>query len=476
MDMKKTILLLCLLFTIFCTEPTIAAVSLSYANLLYQGRFVSQSVPDPIVMSPGSKQLVEVLIKNTGKINWNYTGDKYVSVYTIAPSYRASVFADKSWLTPSQPGKIKQVVKPGEVAKINILFKAPNKTGEYLEQFNLAAENTTWIKGASFYIKINVVNPAVISEEISKTSTSSKPVEPVVATMEERRLTQEPIIRVGLYKTDKPVEWWSDYIYTVYAGSENMGQLDPGEKVVLSYKDNTYSLAAPRISFSDIHPIRLVPDDDAYIFTLPKYNRTISWLGKANLNAYRGAMEYRYSLKSQMPYVINELSLEDYMLGIGETSANAPIEYIKAILVAARSYANYQIANGTPIEDKLFDVYASTADQLYLGYNSELAMPRVAAAARETSGEMVTYKNQPVTAPYFANSDGKTRTWKDAWGGANKPWLIPVPCIYDKGKKRLGHGVGMSAADAKSRALIDGWNYKKILQYYYTDTVVEKIY
>jgi SpoIID/LytB domain protein len=47
---------------------------------------------------------------------------------------------------------------------------------------------------------------------------------------------------------------------------------------------------------------------------------------------------------------------------------------------------------------------------------------------------------------------------------------------YDKGKSKLGHGVGMSGLDALLHAANDGWKYDEILKYYYTGTEVEQVY
>ncbi|MCX6779796.1 MAG: hypothetical protein NT034_01295 [Candidatus Magasanikbacteria bacterium] len=180
-------------------------------------------------------------------------------------------------------------------------------------------------------------------------------------------------------------------------------------------------------------------------------------------------MEYRYSTKSGAPYLINELPIEDYMKGISETDNNSAQGYIKAVLVAARSYAYKNISNLPPTDKRMFDVYATTQDQLYLGYTSEQKMPRVVQFVEETAGEMVTYESNVVTTPYFSRTNGFTKSDK-------RHWLQSVECIYDKGKKKAGHGLGMSTHDALVRATKDDWNYIELLQYYYSNTQVEKIY
>ena len=287
-----------------------------------------------------------------------------------------------------------------------------------------------------------------------------------------RELIHEPTIRVGLYKTGQPVKFTSDFIYDVWIGGGLAGTLFAQDTVVLSYKNTIYSLASDSVTVTSSNYIRLIPQDPQAFFTLTNYSRPVKGRGKINFNVYRGTLEYRYSPKSAQPYVINELPLDSYVLGVAETYNTAPTEYIKALMVAARSYA-YALSSKLPPTDKrMFDVYPTTVDQIYLGYNSELFMPLVAKAANDTAGEMVTYKGNPVITPYFSHSNGYTHSWK----GKDRPWLKSVKAVYDKGKTMLGHGMGMSNNDAMKRAQKDGWTYDQILQYYYTSTTIEKIY
>ena len=96
--------------------------------------------------------------------------------------------------------------------------------------------------------------------------------------------------------------------------------------------------------------IRLEPDNFNNYFTLVNYQRKLAYRGSQNFNTYRGAMEFKYSPKSRAPFVVNELPLDLYLRGIAETSNESAIEYVKAIIIAARSYAYYQLKNGVPAE------------------------------------------------------------------------------------------------------------------------------
>ncbi|TAN33788.1 hypothetical protein EPN28_01405 [Patescibacteria group bacterium] len=577
----------------------------------YGAKYVGQSAADPIAMNAGESKTVTVKFKNTGQTAWPASGKNYVSVYTIAPNYRPSLFTGQGWPAESQAAKVTAAVSSGKIGEFKIKLTAPKTAGEYIERFNLAAENKTWIKGGYFYLKVKVTanarasgNSARVDDEAAqinkeyrahlltfsarsvqakggepiffkvryindgtaawknylwqeagssagkiavasaaggrvaiadtswlsaakikteeKTVAPNEPLDieysfrapvkigeyaarfqltannhtldggtlelPVTVTADApvdyqepvftstRRLISEPNIRVGLYKADKEVKFLSDFPYQVYSGEVLMGTLFAQAPATLSYAGGAYTFASADLNFSASQPVRFVPDDIKYYFTLVNYDRRAAWKGNKNFNVYRGAMEFKYSPKSDAPFVINELPLDLYVAGIAETSNGAAMEYIKALLVAARTYAYYQINNGVPADKRTYDVVATTADQLYLGYNSEALMPRVVQAAQATYGEMVTYNAAPVITPYFGHSDGRTRAWTEVWGGSAKPWLVGVEAKYDAGQKMWGHGVGMSAQDASQRADKDGWTYDQILQYYYTGTETEKIY
>jgi stage II sporulation protein D len=178
-----------------------------------------------------------------------------------------------------------------------------------------------------------------------------------------------------------------------------------------------------------------------------------------------------------LPYIINELPLDEYVQATGETSDGTPPEYNKALLTAIRSYGYYHLSRSAAAPGKnMFDVSPTTADQLYLGYNGEASIPNLLVQTNATHGEMVTYNGNPVVTPYYSRSDGRTRSWKEVWGGDSYPWLQSVETVYDAGKTMLGHGVGMSGSDAIQRAKKEGWTYDQILKYYYTGVNVEKIY
>ncbi len=402
-----------------------------------------------------------VMYTNIGTLKWdNYLWQEAGSTEITTGSSKINI-ADNSWLSPVKIYQGITSVEPQQTIRVDFYFRAPKNKGEYIARFQLTANNHT-LDGGTLEIPITVTqsNPAYQEPQFTNN----------------RILVSEPNVRIGLYKATEEVKFKSDFAYEVFAGDQLQGVLYGGENASLRYAGGNYYFNSPNLNFTSVEKIRLIPYDLNHYFVLTNYSRLVSWKGNKNFNVYRGIMEFVYSPKTDVAWVVNELPMESYIAGIGETSNGAAMEYIKAILVAARSYAYYHLFNGVSADQRTFDLYATTVDQLYLGYNSEVLMPRVVQAERATYGEMVTYETNVIGTPYFGNSDGKTRTWKEVWGGTDKPWLVPVVCIYDQGKKLFGHGVGMSAWDASQRADKDSWTYEQLLRYYYTGVQIEKIY
>jgi stage II sporulation protein D len=120
---------------------------------------------------------------------------------------------------------------------------------------------------------------------------------------------------------------------------------------------------------------------------------------------------------------INVVDLEAYLLGvvpreIGRRPANE-IEAMKAQAVAARTYA---IGNLGGRESQGFDFYATILDQVYGGLADEDSI--VSRAVRETRGQIVSYRGQPILAYYSSTCGGRTAAIEDSW-----PWRGPLPYL-----------------------------------------------
>jgi stage II sporulation protein D len=125
--------------------------------------------------------------------------------------------------------------------------------------------------------------------------------------------------------------------------------------------------------------------------------------------------------------IVNTLPLESYLRGVvpRESPASWPLEALKAQAVAARSYA-YRATGSS----NSFDVYCTTASQMYGGADGEAATTNTAVAA--TKGKVPKYQGTPIVAYFFSTSGGHTENIENVWpAAAPVPYLKGVTDPYD---------------------------------------------
>jgi hypothetical protein len=137
-----------------------------------------------------------------------------------------------------------------------------------------------------------------------------------------------------------------------------------------------------------------------------------------------------FSSDNSQLWAINELPLEEYVAGILEEPDNWPIEGLKVLAVAARTYALNKILFGGKHKNasgNIFDVSAIWVDQQYIGYWNG---PNHRLAQEQTSGQVVTYNGKPIVAAYSGSCPGgRTKSSEEAgWG--YYAYLRSVPCPH----------------------------------------------
>lgn len=292
----------------------------------------------------------------------------------------------------------------------------------------------------------------------------------------------QPNIRVGLIPLRGTLRFVSAYTYVARgSGGQRIG-IPKKRPVSLSCGGTRCKLSIGGAKYTSTGLWRLTPKSRRAHFRILNIKRMVrkkfeKRIGKSR--DYRGALEVRITRKGR--WVINELPLESYMLGLGEMPESYHYQAHKAQQVAARTYAYYMLKSGSRLASKrnrkrAFHLRASAHDQVYLGLKQEKKAKKSAKAARATAGELVTYRGRVVPTFYFAHSDGWTKHAHKVWGGKRKPWLRAVRAEYDDGKTEFGHGVGMSQDDVSARARAEGLSYRELLAYYYRGTEVSKVY
>lgn len=159
--------------------------------------------------------------------------------------------------------------------------------------------------------------------------------------------------------------------------------------------------------------------------------------------------------------LINEVDLENYIQGVvpSEMPARWNTEALKAQAIAARSYA---VANAGKRAKLGFDLYDTTADQVYKGASAETI--KTNDIVQSTKGQVLVYGNKVIPAYYHASSGGHTLPSSQVWG-KDLPFLRPVEA-YDEAIPKNGHGIGMSQHGANILANA-GYNAYQILGYFY---------
>ena len=142
-----------------------------------------------------------------------------------------------------------------------------------------------------------------------------------------------------------------------------------------------------------------------------------------NGKQYRGVIELRKKKNASL-LVINEVDLEEYLLGVvaAEIPADWEMEALKAQAVASRTYAVYQMQNAGR---RTYHILATVDSQMYLGKRGE--RPRATQAVQATRGMIITYRGEVVPAFYHASCGGHTEDALVLWG-IDEPYLKGVDC------------------------------------------------
>jgi SpoIID/LytB domain protein len=127
-------------------------------------------------------------------------------------------------------------------------------------------------------------------------------------------------------------------------------------------------------------------------------------------------------------HVTGVMDPEDYVLGLSEVPSSWPPEALGAQAIAARTYGYWRMA-GPPRSGCSCDVFSTTADQNYTGWDKESATGgnRWVAATQETSQKVITNDGEYIYAAYSSSSGGYTEDIERVWPAAQPfPYLRGV--------------------------------------------------
>ncbi len=160
----------------------------------------------------------------------------------------------------------------------------------------------------------------------------------------------------------------------------------------------------------------------------PAYSLRVEPAGDAPVTLgdapYRGAIEV-FAVEDSGLNAVNELPLEDYLLGVVpiEIGPREPDEVaaVAAQAVAARTYA---ISHLRAREEMGFDVFGTVEDQAYGGMAAE--REEATRAVRATAGRILMYDGLPIRAMYHSTCGGRTAPVEDVLDREPAPYLRSV--------------------------------------------------
>jgi stage II sporulation protein D len=150
-----------------------------------------------------------------------------------------------------------------------------------------------------------------------------------------------------------------------------------------------------------------------------------------------GALPYRNELRivssGMLCDVVNHVELEKYLDGLvnEEFSSKWNSEAIAAQVVAARTYAYYQILESKKQKGSYFDLDATVKDQVYNGSMKEdFHSSRIATQTRGWVLTVGTSPALPIKAFYHSMCGGETELPENVWGTQYPGFKRKVACAY----------------------------------------------
>lgn len=144
---------------------------------------------------------------------------------------------------------------------------------------------------------------------------------------------------------------------------------------------------------------------------------------------YRGDLEIVQTDDNRLA-IVDEITFPEYLYGLGEVPRSWPEETLRAQVIAARSYALYQINHPRPGAQSIgYDICSTDRCQVYRGVAVEQGAfgERWVKAVDDTQGMALVHGGEPIQAFYFSTSSGTTRNNNEVFGGPARPYFKPVP-------------------------------------------------
>ena len=167
---------------------------------------------------------------------------------------------------------------------------------------------------------------------------------------------------------------------------------------------------------------------------------------------YRGVFDVSLNKNGSLT-VVNQLGIEDYLLGVVPAEIN-PSTYPEFAALAAQSIAarTYAMRNLGRYRSQGFDLTNDTRTQVYGGVSAE--RDPTSDAVRRTSGLAIYYQDKLIDAMYMSTCGGRTEDFSYVFDAAPVPYLKSVFCAVENGPEK-GETVLYGKHDLEQIILVD---------------------
>ncbi len=123
----------------------------------------------------------------------------------------------------------------------------------------------------------------------------------------------------------------------------------------------------------------------------------------------RGRIRFRLEGNNSIRAIATNLTMDEYLYGLGEVPSSWPEAALEAQAIAGRSYARNKV-NRSGRSGRTFDLFSSTYDQVYIGWDKEGGRngSRWRAAVDATANQTVNYAGRAIEALYSSSTGGHT--------------------------------------------------------------------
>jgi len=153
--------------------------------------------------------------------------------------------------------------------------------------------------------------------------------------------------------------------------------------------------------------------------------------------------------------VVNHINLEKYLESVvnGEFNSQWAEAAVEAQVIAARTYALYQMKEMRKDRGRVFDVESTQKDQVYLGLDR--ADSKGSQIVLKTRGMILTPKGNknldPIKAFYHASCGGNTLLPEQVWGAKFPGFTKRVACPFCSGSPSYSWDYRMSFKEVQAR-------------------------